>query len=54
MAMTDYNRLVMIKFLFSRFHTTLHLGSEDMQSAYRQIPLLDSQVIAITGRPSVR
>eukprot|EP00435_Cladocopium_sp_Y103_P053256 s448_g17.t1 len=49
MAMTDY-LIVMIKSVFSRFHTDLFMGSEDMQSAYRQVPLLDSQVgISITG-----
>ena len=49
MAMTDY-LIVMIKCVFARFHAQLHLGSEDMQSAYRHIPLVDSQVsIAITG-----
>ena len=49
MAMTDY-LTVMIKCMFSRFQTKLHLGSEDMQPAYRQIPLLDTQVmIAVTG-----
>eukprot|EP00435_Cladocopium_sp_Y103_P013062 s2693_g3.t1 len=49
MAMTDY-LIVMIKCMFSRFHGSLDLGSEDMQSAYRQVPLLDSQVaVSITG-----
>eukprot|EP00435_Cladocopium_sp_Y103_P048347 s363_g14.t1 len=48
MAMADYV-VVMLKALFERFRTPVHLSTEDMQGAYRQVPLPDSQVsISIT------
>eukprot|EP00435_Cladocopium_sp_Y103_P066764 s364_g29.t1 len=48
MAMADYV-VVMLKALFERFQSPVHLSTEDMQGAYRQVPLPDSQVsISIT------
>ena len=49
MAMVDY-LIVMIKELSRACPEPLHIGTEDMKGAYRQIPLPDSQVsIAITA-----
>ena len=49
MAMVDY-LLVMISSMAHHVSSDLVVGTEDMQGAYRQIPLPDSQVsIAITG-----
>ena len=49
MAMVDY-LVVMTRALHERFGSSLYIGTEDMQGAYRQIPLPDSQVaISITG-----
>eukprot|EP00435_Cladocopium_sp_Y103_P007550 s1582_g2.t1 len=48
MAMADYV-VVLLKALFQRFQVPVHLSTEDMQGAYRQVPLPDSQVsISIT------
>ena len=49
MAMVDY-LVVMVKALYDQFHSGIEIGTEDMQGAYRQVPLPDSQVsISITG-----
>ena len=49
MAMIDY-LMVMVKCLSSRFGCKVHVGTEDMKGAYRQVPLSDSQVsISITA-----
>ena len=49
MAMTDY-LVTMVKAMHDRFPTSLTFGSEDMQGAYRQIPLTDKQVmVSITA-----
>lgn len=43
MAMVDY-LVVMAKSFFEEQREVLHIGTEDMQGAYRQIPLPNSQV----------
>ena len=49
MAMVDY-LVVMVKELSKAFPESVHIGTEDMKGAYRQIPLPDTQVpIAITA-----
>jgi len=49
MAMVDY-LLVMITSMANHVSTDLMVGTEDMQGAYRQVPLPDSQLsISITG-----
>lgn len=49
MAMVDY-LLVMITSMANHVSTDLVVGTEDMQGAYRQVPLPDSQIpISITG-----
>ena len=49
MAMVDY-LLVMITSMANHVSTNLVVGTEDMQGAYRQVPLPDSQLsISITG-----
>ena len=49
MAMADY-LVAMIKALHHRYKGAVVLGSEDMQGAYRQVPLVDSQVaVSITA-----
>lgn len=48
MAMADYV-VIMLKALYRRYKTPVHLSTEDMQGAYRQVPLPDSQVgISVT------
>ena len=56
MAMIDYV-MVMIRGFYEMGHNDVVLATEDMQGAYRQIPLPDSQVcISITAvyNPSTR
>lgn len=49
MAMVDY-LVVLVKDLSKAFPESVHIGTEDMKGAYRQIPLPDTQVpIAITA-----
>ena len=49
MAMVDY-LLVMLSSMATHVSTDLVAGTEDMQGAYRQVPLSDAQVsISITG-----
>ena len=49
MAMVDY-LVVLVKELSKAFPEPVHIGTEDMKGAYRQIPLPDTQVpIAITA-----
>lgn len=49
MATVDYV-VVLIKSLAERVGTRIHTSTEDMQGAYRQIPLCDSQIpLAITA-----
>ena len=49
MAMVDY-LVVLVKELSKAFPESVHIGTEDMKGAYRQIPLPDTQVpIAITA-----
>ena len=49
MAMTDY-LVTMVKAMYNTFPSKLTFGSEDMQGAYRQIPLTDKQVmVSITA-----
>ena len=49
MAMTDY-LIVMIKALHKKFQCGVHLATEDLKSAYRQVPLPDKQVgLSITA-----
>ena len=49
MAMTDY-LIVMIRSLEQRFRSGVHISTEDLKSAYRQIPLPDKQVgLSITA-----
>jgi len=43
MAMADYV-VVLVKSAFKKFGKSVHLATEDMQGAYRQVPLPDSQV----------
>ena len=43
MANVDYI-VIMIKHLFQKFGTTLQVSTQDMQAAYRQIPVNDSQL----------
>ena len=44
MAMSDY-LIVMIRAFFERRHTRICVGTEDMQGAYRQLALPDSQTM---------
>eukprot|EP00435_Cladocopium_sp_Y103_P057422 s371_g19.t1 len=49
MAMVDY-LMVMISSMAQKFNTGLHVATEDMAGAYRQVPLTDSQVgISVTA-----
>eukprot|EP00435_Cladocopium_sp_Y103_P068688 s178_g32.t1 len=49
MAMVDY-LMVMISSMAKKFNTGLHVATEDMAGAYRQVPLTDSQVgISVTA-----
>ena len=49
MATVDYV-VVMIKTLSERVGTRVHTSTEDMQGAYRQIPICDSQIpLAVTA-----
>eukprot|EP00435_Cladocopium_sp_Y103_P009343 s2629_g2.t1 len=49
MAMVDY-LMAMISAMAKTFRTGLVIGTEDMQGAYRQVPLTDSQVrISVTA-----
>lgn len=49
MAMSD-SVVVMVRAVHTRTGGTVHLATEDMQSAYRQIPLPDGQIsISVTG-----
>lgn len=49
MAMADYV-VVLVKAAFQKFGKSIHLATEDMQGAYRQVPLPDSHVsISITA-----
>lgn len=43
MAMADYLVVMMISALFKRFPERMKIGTEDMPSAYRQLPLPDGQ-----------
>ena len=49
MAMTDY-LMVMIRNLADKFDSGVHLSTEDLKGAYRQVPLPDKQVgLSITA-----
>eukprot|EP00435_Cladocopium_sp_Y103_P040890 s1234_g11.t1 len=49
MAIVDY-LMVMVSSMAKKFNTGLHIATEDMAGAYRQVPLTDSQVrISVTA-----
>ena len=49
MAMSDY-LIVMVRAFFERHHSQITIGTEDMQGAYRQLALPDSQtMISVTA-----